>query len=362
MKRLLIPLLTLAALAWAGIPPAGTFGRVYITGDRATGTPDPVLDRSHYPYYGYLNLFGTDTAAGSFRVFNRNASGSGLMVRLVSGTNDTTRIDSTGIYTTGSVTSGGPMVNSDSAFHKGYTTLGDSVIDRISLFGQLLTHNRAGSTDWTVIKNPAALVRGSQVHFAATLTGMGGSTQFNELFVNAQMETAHASASIRGAEIKGTTKANLSGTSQLIGAYLKTTTKNSATTAWTTPCYSILDIESGSTVTKGCNFFAEHANNGTSEATILSCKANTWRYGVDFDDATFTASDIRLSNGGLISDARETYLTIIQDTISLYGGVEFNNTTAIVKGMIPSLSGDLDSLGVIVTVAAATDTFWIVTH
>jgi len=362
MKRLLIPLLTLAALAWAGIPPPGNFGRVYITGDRATGTPDPVLDRSHYPYYGYLNLFGTDTAAGSFRVFNRNASGRGLTVRLVSGTNDTTRIDSTGIYTTGSVTSGGSMVNSDSAFHRGYTSLGDSVVDRISLYGQLLTRNRAGSTDWTVIKNPAALVRGSQVHFAATLTGMGGSTQFNELFVNAQIETAHASVTIRGAEIKGTTKANLSGTSQLIGAYLKTTTKNSATTAWTTPCYSILDIESGSTVTKGCNFFAEHANNGTSEAAILSCKANTWRYGIDFNDATFTAPDIRLSNGAQIADARETYLAIIQDTICLDGGVKFGSTTVIVLGKIPSLSGDLDSVGTIYKLGAVTDTFWEVNH
>jgi len=328
VRRILIALalLTLAAPVLAGVQPTIFSGRTYLFGNWAPGVNRPDKDITHYPYRGYLAMFGTDTAY-SVRMFCGAATGRGFTLRLVGGTGDTTRIDSTGIYTTGMVTSGGSMVNSDSAFHKGYTTLGDSVTDYVACYGQFLTRNRAGTSNWATIKNPASLVRGSQFHFAATLTGMGGSGQFNELFVNAQMETAHASASIRGAEIKGTTKATLSGTAQLIGAYLKTTTKNSATSAWTTPCYSVLDIEAASTVTLGYNFYAENANAGTvTAAAILGTHPTnaSYTYGCDFNDATFETADLRLQNGATIQNGHADTLTVTE-TVLKWSGLVFVN-------------------------------------
>jgi len=355
---LMLALGLFAAPALAGLYPITTSSRIYIMGNRTPSMPDPVLDRSHYPYYGYFNLFGTDTAAGSFRVFNRNASGRGLMVRLVSGTNDTTRIDSTGIYTTGSVTSGGPMVNSDSSFHRGYTSLGDSATDYIAVYGQTITRNRAGTSNWVDIKNPAALVRGSFWHSAAKLAGMGGASQWNQIFVNAQMDTAHASASIRGGEIKGTASADMSGTSQLIGLYGKTTVKSGATVAWSTPFYSLLGTETGSTTTLGHNFFAENSAQGTCVAAdILGIHAtnHTWTYGFDLNGGIFSTAEMRLGNGATIANGSAGKVTVTEDTIAL-AGVATTTSLAVGGGTVMTkiIQSGSDSLGFIV----AGDTFW----
>lgn len=224
-----------------------------------------------------------------------------------------------------------PGIFADTVHLNGHVRLGDSAADVVRAYGQILTYSMNGTSNWVTIKDPASMVRGSYWHSAAKLTGMAGATQWNQLFVNAQMDTAHATASIRGAEIKGTANATLSGTSQLMGLYAKTTVKSPSTVAFSTPVYSLLGTETGGTTTMGHNFYAENSVQGTCTASdILGIHPtnNTWTYGFDLNGATFGTADMRLANGATIANASAATLTITETNIALAGAV--TATTAAV--------------------------------
>jgi len=60
-------------------------------------------DTLHYPFAPYFAMFGNDTTH-SIRMFLNESTGKSIAWRLVGGTNDTVRIDSTGIYTNNKIT------------------------------------------------------------------------------------------------------------------------------------------------------------------------------------------------------------------------------------------------------------------
>lgn len=246
----------------------------------------------------------------------------------------------------------------DTVHLNGHVRLGDSAVDVIRDYGQILTYNLDGTSNWVTVKDPSAMVRGSFWHSAAKLSGMAGTTQWNQLFVNAQMDTAHASASIRGAEIKGTANANMSGTSQLMGLYGKVTVKSGATVAWSTPFYSLLGTETGGTTTLGHNFFAENSAQGTCTASdILGIHPtnNTWTYGFDLNGATFSTADMRLANGATVANASAATLTITETNIALAGAV--TATTAAV-GSSGTVLTKVVKAGDSLAFITADDTMW----
>jgi hypothetical protein len=104
MKRLiLLAVLTATAFAWK-IGPMFT-SRFYLWEGSGTVTAPYIRvtgDTLHYPYDGYLYLGGTDSTAGSLRIFNRERTGKSMMLRMVTANGrDTTKIDSLGVRTTG---------------------------------------------------------------------------------------------------------------------------------------------------------------------------------------------------------------------------------------------------------------------
>jgi len=215
------------------------------------------------------------------------------------------------------------MTNSDSAFHNGYVGLGDYMTDYLAVYGQTLTRNTGGTSNWVDIYRPDSLVRGSFWHSASKIRGLGGTGQFNQVFINAEADTDMNTFSLRGGEIKGTAKATMRGTSQLMGAYLKTVTGGTNdTTAFATPCYSILETDATDVTNLGYNFYAENTNAGTFTAgAILGVHPtnNTWPYGFDFYSATFTSGDVRLAKGATIVNGHVDTLTITEANIKLMG-------------------------------------------
>lgn len=212
----------------------------------------------------------------------------------------------------------------DSGWVRGpFFGLGDSAADINYMYGQMLTRNRAGNSNWVTIYRPDLMVRGSFFHSAAKLYGLGGTGQWNQAFFNGEMDTTTTAFSMRGAEIKGTSKVTMSGTSQLIGAYLKTSIGgSSATTAWATPCYSILATDATNTLSLGYNFYAENSIAGTVTASAILGTHPTnsaWTYGCDFNDATFATADFRLQNGATIQNGTAGRVVVAEDTIELDG-------------------------------------------
>lgn len=340
MKRLLTLLAVLTCLvapALAGLQPTLLGSRLFLYGNWPPGVNPPEKDYTHYPNRGYLAMFGTDTAY-SIRMFCGAATGRGWTFRMVAGTGDTTRIDSTGIYTTGNLTVSGP------ARYNGGVSLGDSATDHIVLYGQTLTSNRVGSSNWITLKTPGALTRPSLLHIGAKLTGSPTAGYWNTAFFNTSIDTAIAAGEVRGLEAKFTSTVTGTGTAKGQGVYGKVSiTGASKTWPWAAGVNSMLDIAATNTLTLGYNYYAEHANSGTSYAAILGSKDDTWRYGVDFNGATFTAADVRLSHGGVIADVSATMMLVKQDTINLDGVVQ----TAGGPGF-KLIAFGTDSIGVII--------------
>jgi hypothetical protein len=270
-----------------------------------------------------------------------------------------------GRFTTAYIpTVSGSMTNSDTSFHNGYVGLGNYMTDYIAVYGQTLTRNTGGTSNWVDIYRPDSLVRGSFWHSASKIRGLGGTGQFNQVFINAEMDTATTTFSLRGAEIKGTSKVTMSGTSQLIGAYLKTSIGgSSATTAWSTPCYSILATDATNTLTLGYNFYAENSVAGTVTASAIMGvhpTNNTWTYGLDFNSATFSTADWRMGKGATIYNNHADTLTVTEANIKLVGKVDA--TSLLVGGTATTLVGfcsNGDSTGIITLTGATTDTAWV---
>jgi hypothetical protein len=142
MKRLILLGLLLAVAFGGWRYPPSYARRLYLWpgSDSLPWAVGGVLrDTAHYRYDGYLALFGSDTSY-SLRAFLGAATGKGLTLRLVGGTADTTRIDSLGVYTTGSVTgkhygdgsnltgiTAAPSSNADSLNHNSWDMLMDTV-------------------------------------------------------------------------------------------------------------------------------------------------------------------------------------------------------------------------------------------
>jgi len=100
MRRLILAVTILSGLALGYYYPPLDASRLYVYPYWAT---NPRADETHYPWRGYFALFGEDSIAGSLRIFNREATGKAIMLRLIGGTADTTRIDSLGVWTNGDV-------------------------------------------------------------------------------------------------------------------------------------------------------------------------------------------------------------------------------------------------------------------
>ena len=99
MRRLILAVAILAGLTLGYYYPPLDASRLYVYPYWAT---NPRADVTHYPWRGYFALFGEDSIAGSLRIFNREATGKGLMTRLITAEGrDTMRFDSLGLYTTG---------------------------------------------------------------------------------------------------------------------------------------------------------------------------------------------------------------------------------------------------------------------
>jgi len=169
MKRLALILFGLIAVLLASYQPPPWFAkRLYIFPSSDSTPFDPTgvyRDTLNYRLGGYFALFGTDTSY-SLRIWPGVATGRGLTFRQVSGTGDTTRIDSVGIYTSGRVTgthygdgsnltgiSGSGTVTSVkcslgvTATTNPITSTGTVYVDTPTVHGWVTSWSSSGSTD-----------------------------------------------------------------------------------------------------------------------------------------------------------------------------------------------------------------------
>jgi len=218
MRRLLI-LGLFAGVALGYLSPPFDASRIYLYPYWAT---NPRLDSTHYPWRGYFALFGSDSTKGSLRIFNREATGKGIMWRLVSGTADTTRIDSLGIWTNGDLwaqtvhyTTLDPPAGGGNpdTFKMGYGQMSRGTFKRSgdSIAGDSATWRSFGNTIWLGLLGKAAdasgadsadvgVVSRSCTGNAATVTTIAGKTADTSIAAG----RATTASSATGATFTGT--------------------------------------------------------------------------------------------------------------------------------------------------------------
>ena len=204
----------------------------------------------------------------------------------------------------------------------GNITLGDAIGDNVYVYGQMRSYD--GSDNWADVSDVSALSRNSGWHTSYNVTGWGGETDFQAFFANTQVATTSANCSIYGAETKATLKGiAASGTTTGYGLMGKVIAKTTAYLPYGYGVYSRLETDGAAdSINAGANFMADLDNTGTiTTSVVLDTSADTWTYGVDFNDATFGTADIRLMNGESIDN-------LTNGTVGIEGNVAVTGTLA----------------------------------
>lgn len=240
----------------------------------------------------------------------------------------------------------------------GNVSLGDATSDVISVYGQMRTYD--GSDNWADISDVSALSRNNGWHTSYNITGWGGETDFQAFFANTQVATTTANASIYGGELKATLKGIVAtGTTTGYGVMGKVVAKTTATLPNGYGVYSRVETDGASDIiTSGANYMADLSNSGTiTTSRVLYTEADTWDYGADWSQGTFTAEwrgqneeTIDNATDGVVAVSGELgYLQYVVDKTAAYtvtvaeSGALFTNDGAsdVITFTLPAASEGL---------------------
>lgn len=316
MAKICSVLLVFAGLATAKYvyPPAyATRFYLWPGSDSAPGKPTGVLnDTSHYRFT-YCALLGSDTTKGSLRLFMNDLTGKAPTIQLVGGAGDTTKIDTTGYYTTGNVTA-------DSFFGDG------SQLSGVAPAGDTLTAVDGLGVSMTITgtspnESLAVAVDTTDTAYVNWIETTGGAGKVDS---GSAANTAPNADAVQG---KDTTYfARLNATNTFTGG--QQTITGNASTDCATLGPELLTAE-GWTVGAGwtespAGTFTHTSGGGTAPLTHSATIENATRYSMCFSRSSLPTGACTLSLGGCAGDIAD--FAVFGPTTVSTAGVSFTPT------------------------------------